>query len=339
MQPTGKPKEKRKGRPGLRAMQISCLVSILLVAATILVVVIWGIRSAPQPIRPTVVVRLSTPTVFPTVLSQATESDKLSGKIVFKSVIGGSALQTWMMNANGSNMHHLASLDGSVFPWNTPSWSPDQQRVTFMAFPTTSDDPDLYVMNVDGSHIVKLNQLGGYPSWSPDGLRIAFQATNGSLHPQIYTVKPDGSDKVRITQSDGAYPSWSPDSKHIVFQSADQTSNIFIKDADGSNLIQVSHIGSAGWPSWSPDGKSIVFVAQDSTGALQIYTIGIDGSRLMQITHSSRNYNPHWSPDSKHIAFHSFRDDQSQIYVIDTDGSHESQLTHVGYNSDPYWLP
>ncbi|MEP7284961.1 MAG: DUF5050 domain-containing protein [Chloroflexota bacterium] len=360
LQPTGKTKEKRKGRPRRIALYTSYLVSILLVAAMLLVLLIWGIRNTPQPVRPTVVVRLPTATDFPTallptkttiatvelpptltispaVLQPTAQGGKLSGKIAFKSLIG--TLQTRMINADGTGLHQLVALDSSeILPWDTPSWSPDQQRVVFMGSINLYDQ-NLYVMNVDGSHLVKLSQLGLYPSWSPDGKRIAYQSRHGGDIPRIYIINPDGSDEVQITVDSGAYPTWSPDSKQIVFQSNGEMANIFSINADGSNLFQITHMTDAGWPQMSPDGRSIVFVASGSEGPLQMYTINIDGSQLTQLTHSNANYSPVWSPDGKHIAFHSLRDGQMQIYVIDADGSYEIQLTHDAIqNSSPRWL-
>ena len=45
-------------------------------------------------------------------------------------------------------------------------------------------------------------------------------------------------------------------------------------DVDGSNLVQISHGGAAGFPRWSPDSQKIVFQV-DEDGSLGIYVANI----------------------------------------------------------------
>ncbi len=45
-------------------------------------------------------------------------------------------------------------------------------------------------------------------------------------------------------------------------------------DVDGSNLVQISHRGAAGFPRWSPDSQKIVF-QMDEDGSLGIYVAKI----------------------------------------------------------------
>src|SRR6266853_272449 len=103
-----------------------------------------------------------------------------------------------------------------------PQWSHDGKRIVF-----TSDrdgDPEIYVMNADGSNPIRLTRSPGrdaHPYFSPDGRRIVFQSprANGD-DTNIYVMNSDGSNVMRLTNLKGfaGVPVYSPDEKLIVFQ-------------------------------------------------------------------------------------------------------------------------
>ncbi len=86
--------------------------------------------------------------------------------------------------------------------------------------------------------------------------RIAFMRRDNDGYWQIWTANPDMTNADPITDGDydNAFPAWSPDGSQLAFASTrSDASNpgaindIFVMDADGSNVTQLSE--SIGWSS------------------------------------------------------------------------------------------
>jgi Tol biopolymer transport system component len=104
---------------------------------------------------------------------------------------------------------------------------------------------DIWVMNADGSNMVKLNNKisAVSPAWSPDGSKIAFGL--GPVNKiDIWVMNADGSNKINLTNKLGDYwgPAWSPDGSKIAFvsQQNENKINFFVMNADGSNKINLT---------------------------------------------------------------------------------------------------
>lgn len=213
------------------------------------------------------------------------------------------------------------------------AWSPDGQRLAVAVFAVSGgSERSLWVINADGTHPVEIASGSNVhrPSWSPDGSWLAYSIDRAATA-EIHVVRPDGSDDmvVRSEPRSGTFEifsaMFSPDGKQILFdEGTDSNFDIFVMDADGSNVRQLTHTGVDYNPAWSPDGRQIVFTRQEGA-ASDIFLMGADGSDVRRLTEGEPNdvnLNPLFSPDGTMIAYMATGSGNSNpIIQIQLDGS------------------
>ncbi|MCA9931206.1 MAG: PD40 domain-containing protein, partial [Anaerolineales bacterium] len=158
--------------------------------------------------------------------------------------------EIYTMNVDGSNLYQVTHNDireGHV------SWSVDN-RLVYNAGIEDSHTWDIYAINPDGSHLQKLtdNSVSDWsPEWSPDGRFILYLSITGSNDPAIFIMNADGSSG-RLLYNSPYYDwgaDWTADGSKIIFTSdQDNLGNLYIMDADGSNIQHLTERGS--YPSW-----------------------------------------------------------------------------------------
>lgn len=142
----------------------------------------------------------------------------------------------------------------------------------------------------------------------------------------VYAIDPSGTGLTRLTDGQDYRPRWSPDGTRIVFQRFDGLrSDLFVMDADGSNLESLGVQGSQ--PSWSPDGTRIVFCYGRRYRLNDIFVVNADGSGLTQLTDDREpDVLPSWSPDGSTILY-THGDPHPDLYLMDADGTDQRRLT------------
>jgi len=190
---------------------------------------------------------------------------------------------------NGGRIFAVAS-DGFE-----PDWSPDGTKILFRTL-----DSDIAVVSVDvttgavGTPVkVVATALHEYrPTWSPDGTRIAFaRALSGNGPIAIFVRDLATGNEIQfpvVGSGSDLDPEWSPDGTRIAF---DDTANIYVANADGSNLTAIFNgPGGTKFPTWSPDGAAIAF----SSNCIE--KIDLATRVVTQIPAKVCGSNPDWSP-------------------------------------------
>lgn len=201
-------------------------------------------------------------------------------KLTFQSFRDGN-WEIYFMAEDGSGLVRLTSDPTADLE---PSLSPDASQVVFTSRRT--GNYELFVINTDGTGLRQLTNhpgVDGSPSWSPDGRRIAF-ASDRDGNAEIYVVNVDGSGLTRLTNAPGFddEPDWSPDGRQIAFTSRRSAGPgdyfIWVMNADGSGVRQVSNLLYSENPAWWTDGRRIVFDASPGSDWQRPWIINADGS-------------------------------------------------------------
>jgi len=255
-----------------------------------------------------------------------------TGKIAFACYIK-QIDQICLMNADGSNRTQLTDFKATAF---YPSVSPSGDTVYFSS--RQSGNFEIYSLSINDGRIEKLtDNIGSLygPELSPNGEWIVFANQGDGL----WLMKPNGKNPHPISNRDDIDPTWSQDGSMIAFASTRAGARqLFVMNADGSNILQVTNLDNMGGRSaWSPDGTRLAFY-RGPAGDHNIYIINVDGTGLVQLTNGGDNLGPSWSPDGSWIAFTSFRDGNNEVYIIHPDGTGLTRLTDTPISDwQPRW--
>jgi TolB protein len=175
-------------------------------------------------------------------------------RLAFHRGVSGTRGHLWVIKADGTGAQDLTPhLSGDV---RNPDWSPDDETIVFRSDADVFDQ--LLTIRPDGTGLTQLSTDPGNkdgPAWSPDGIRIAYGGDQQG--PGLYLTTPTapaGFKLVRSVLDALPFPSWSPDGSKIAFGGTwDSPDDIYMINADGSGLVQLTHDGRAGIPDWQPD--------------------------------------------------------------------------------------
>lgn len=183
--------------------------------------------------------------------------------------------------------------------------SPNGDKIVFTSLRT--GDLELFVMDIDGSNVTQITHELGYDGgafFSPDGSKIVFRASRPK-------TEEDKAEYLELLSQGLVMPT---------------EMEIYVCDADGSNLRQVTDLGRANWaPYFHPSGEKILFSSNhhSETGwQFNIFMINIDGTGLRQITYDDTfDSFPMFSFDGSKLIFSSNRNNggtrDTNIFLAD----------------------
>ena len=182
-------------------------------------------------------------------------------------------------------------------------------KIFFLADMDGRSGPEAYVMEPDGSNVVRLTGMEFYQ---------------------------------RAAKRDAA----SADLRYAAFvrkeMSGSRERQIFANDTFYNSEDQLTYFGAGiAWdPAWSPTAERVAFVSNES-GNDEIWVANKGEWPATQLTNNEWAWDKHpsWSPDGAQIVFMSNRNGNQQIWLMQGDGIDQRQLSNFAFEAwDPIWV-
>ncbi|HET9055967.1 MAG TPA: hypothetical protein VFN30_03870 [Chitinophagaceae bacterium] len=213
------------------------------------------------------------------------------------------------------------------------------------------DSYDIFMADMNGKIIKQLTKSKGYDAeatLSPDGKKMIYTSDkDGDIDLYIMDLKTGKEKRITNTLGYDGGAWFSPNGKKIIWRAsrpkteaeikeykelladnlvAPTNMEVFIANADGSNVKQITQLGQANWaPAYMPDSKRIIFASNHEYKRgfpFNLYTINEDGSNLQKISRDKGfDAFPMFSPGGKKIIFCSNRNNggtrDTNIFLAD----------------------
>jgi len=253
-------------------------------------------------------------------------------------------------------------------------WSPNGQRLAYLASQDTAGLTELYVASTDGSGNVKVSvplQNGDSiiaPVWSPDGAYIAYLVTrNNSPTSQLYIV--DVNARINTAIFPEAISSgidinsmrWSPGGSRFAYvadlgQAEKLEAYTVLPDGTGHSNVSGNLIvdGSVTDLGWAPDGSRLLYRADRNIDEeFEIYSVLPDGSDIRLVSGPlvsggsvlRGDLVSAWSPDASRVTYAADQNvsDEIEAFVSSPDGSSNIPISNLnaagGGALQPIWSP
>ncbi len=163
--------------------------------------------------------------------------------------------QLYVMDSDGNNRSLLTDINNTNLD---PAWSPDGKKIAFVSYFGGYGDrrwnqADIYVINADGSNLVRLTNLGDHfclPVWAPSGQELVYgwltrDRTLG-LSWQVWRMNADGGNQRCIIGCIGWVSKYSNTpfawkGNRILFSGWDTGNwNTYIANDDGTGVVKLT---------------------------------------------------------------------------------------------------
>lgn len=229
--------------------------------------------------------------------------------------------QVFVVDADGSARQVSGHGDMATFGVVRPFWSPDRSMLALRPRSILSGtQPQLMVVNADGTGQRALAQVGENGGWSRDSTRLLYEdsvlTTDTTGEPARIWLLEVASGEATVI-GEGNLTQWLADGEHFSYipvrtgPVVGDTAPIVVRPLAGGEAVQVA-MAEDYW--WSPDGSALLLQQADG-----LYLAEPDGSDARHLVAGASGV---WSPDGSRIAYaYDITSDAEPIIgVVDRDG-------------------
>jgi TolB protein len=240
---------------------------------------------------------------------------------------------------------------GTAGTWldEEPRWSPDGTRIAFSSTRGQQGNFDVFVMNADGSEVVRLTDHAAAeqgPVWAADGKSLYFTGERDGRG-EIYRVWLADRRVDRITSgiNRAIMPATSPDGRYLAYAAQTIMSfQIHLIDLANGSSRQITTGGGACRPAFAPDSQEVAFVRLDREPS-RLEAVRETGPRVLLEDKKLWSYYPDYSPDGRLIAFsvspahHEGEDWDLAVMDVQKPGQFARLTAGRGNDRVPDWRP
>lgn len=219
-------------------------------------------------------------------------------------------------------------------------WMPKGDRFIITAREAKEPTSQMWMLSYPNGEVRRLtNDLEAYfwISLSADGQKLVTRQQRIFSH--LWLVPNGDIKKARQITSGGRNQdgygglAWTPDGKIIFTQFANNTTNLFSIESDGTNRVQLTNAGQENLsPSVSRDGRFVAFVS-DRNGTAQIWRMDASGGNQKQITFgdkpNERVQSPAFSADGTEIFYIRRGANPSAIWKVPVEGGEPVRVSNL----------
>jgi len=200
---------------------------------------------------------------------------------------------------------------------------------------------EIYVADFDGYNPQAVTHDGAIvaaPAWVPG--RLAVYYTSYKLgNPDIFYHDLSTGQRRAVARYSGLNTSAavSPDGTRVaMILSKAGSPNVYVGNADGTDLKRLTTTSEDSSPCWSPDGQWLCFATKiNSRRLLAKVPAGGGEVQILRTVGVSNPTEPDWSPDGKWLAF-TAQMGEFDVCVVPAGGGTATVLTS---GEDPSWAP
>ncbi len=237
----------------------------------------------------------------------------------------------WIVPANGGASRQFTQGDHVD---TMPRWSPDGKTIAFVSNRDDEEQPQVYLISVQGGEAERLTDLKGEigaMEWSPDGQRLLLQFRRKDAE-ALEREKDEQKKKLGIVERRITRLFYKLDGYGYLPKERWHIWTVDVRTGKGKQLTG-GEIYDETEPAWSPDSKWIVFVSNRQPDpdirpdAVDLYRIPADGGEMELIqTPIGPKGLPSCSPDGKWIAYLGYEGEgewwkNQSLWVVPADGS------------------